>query len=297
MKNILIDDIFFRPTSSKSAGLISGLRKLSVSSYNLFVNNKPKINEMIRALIKLENISLKDSSEFSGSFDHMITTVKSGKKNSIVVGVKNKIRNFGQAVDFILRKERSATVRRKTKETEIKIELELDGDGQSKIHSGIGFFDHMLEQIARHSNINLFISVKGDLHIDEHHTIEDTGIALGVAIKNALGDKLGIKRYGYFLPMDDAIANCALDFGGRSYLNFNCKFTREKVGDFPTELTEEFFRGLAGGMAANLYLKATGKNDHHKIEAMFKAFARSLNEACRIDERAKSSLPSTKGLL
>jgi len=297
MKSILIDEIFFKFTSAKSGGLVSGLSRLSAASFNLYVNRKKEINELLRALIELENITLKDSAEFSGSFDYIITTVKPSTKNSVVVEVKNKIRNFGQAADFILRKQRSAKIHRKTRETEIKIELELDGDGKSKIHSGIGFFDHMLEQIARHSNINLFISVKGDLHIDEHHTVEDTGIALGAAIKNALGNKLGIKRYGYFLPMDDAVANCALDFGGRAFLNFNCKFSRETVGDFPTELTEEFFRGLASGLSANLYLKASGKNDHHKIEAMFKAFAKSLNEACRIDERAKNSLPSTKGLI
>ena len=135
------------------------------------------------------------------------------------------------------------------------------------------------------------------MHVDEHHTVEDTGIALGEAILNALGDKRGIKRYGFLLPMDETIAECAIDLSGRPYLNFECKFKREKVGEFPTELTREFFKGLTMGLKCNLYLTAKGDNDHHKIEAMFKAFAKSLNEALRIDERNKGSLPSTKGIL
>ncbi|MCX6151378.1 MAG: imidazoleglycerol-phosphate dehydratase HisB [Ignavibacteriales bacterium] len=192
---------------------------------------------------------------------------------------------------------RTASVNRVTKETDIKIKLSLDGGAKSKIKTGVGFFDHMLEQIAKHANINLNIAVKGDLEVDEHHTVEDVGIALGTALNEALGDKKGIKRYGFFLPMDESIARCAVDLGGRSSLNFKCKFKREKVGDFPTELTEEFFRGLASGLKANIFLRAKGKNDHHKIEAMFKAFAKSLNEACRIDERSEGSLPSTKGVI
>ncbi|MFN3872291.1 MAG: imidazoleglycerol-phosphate dehydratase HisB [Ignavibacterium sp.] len=194
-------------------------------------------------------------------------------------------------------KQRKATVTRNTKETRIKIDLNLDGSGKSRIKTGIGFFDHMLEQIARHANLDLSISVKGDLHIDEHHTVEDTGIALGEALRKALGDKKGIQRYGFFIPMDDSVAVCTIDLGGRSYLNFNCKFKREKVGDFPTELTKEFFRALADSMKANIYIKAKGENDHHKIESIFKAFAKSLNEAARFDERNNNRIPSTKGIL
>lgn len=194
-------------------------------------------------------------------------------------------------------KQRKAKVNRNTKETKIKIDLNLDGSGNCRIKTGIGFFDHMLEQIARHANIDLSISVKGDLHIDEHHTVEDTGIATGEAIRKALGDKKGIQRYGFFVPMDDSVAVCTIDLGGRSYLNFNCKFKREKVGDFPTELTKEFFRALADSMKANIYIKAKGENDHHKIESIFKAFAKSLNEAARFDERNNNRIPSTKGIL
>ena len=175
--------------------------------------------------------------------------------------------------------------------------MNLDGTGKSTINTGIGFFDHMLEQIAKHANLDLNIKVDGDLHVDEHHTVEDVGITLGTVLNEALGTKKGIKRYGFYLPMDDSIAKCSLDLGGRAYLNFKCKFEREKVGKFPTELTEEFFRGLSSGLKANILIKAKGKNDHHKIEAMFKAFAKSLNEACRIDERNKNMLPSTKGVL
>lgn len=133
--------------------------------------------------------------------------------------------------------------------------------------------------------------------MDEHHTIEDTGIALGEAIRQALGDRKGIQRYGFFIPMDDSVAICTIDLGGRSYLNFNCKFKREKIGEFPTELTKEFFKALSDSMKANIYIKVKGENDHHKIESIFKAFAKSLNEAARLDERNNNRIPSTKGIL
>lgn len=192
---------------------------------------------------------------------------------------------------------RTATHRRKTKETDIKIKVDLDGSGKSRIKSGIGFFDHMLDQLAKHSNVDLTITVKGDLQIDEHHTVEDVGIALGEGMSKALGDRKGIERYGFMLPMDDALAQCAIDLGGRSYLSFNCKFKREFVGEFPTELFKEFFRGFSSGLRANIHIKATGENDHHKAEAMFKVLARALNMALKYDSRNKGSLPSTKGLL
>ena len=247
-------------------------------------------------LLKLEGISLREYQKNNN--DEVIKISWNGKSGirNILVG-SGKVKNFSTAVEKLLQQSRSADVKRKTKETDIEIHLELDGEGKHKISTGIGFFNHMLEQIARHANLNLFIKVKGDLEVDEHHTIEDTGIALGEAIKKALGDKKGIKRYGYFIPMDESVAVCALDLSGRNYLNFSCKFTREYVGEMPTEMVKEFFRGLSTGMMANVFLSAKGENDHHKIEALFKSFAKSLNEACRIDERAKGSLPSTKGLL
>ncbi len=192
---------------------------------------------------------------------------------------------------------RVAIIERNTNETKIKIKINLDGMGINEIETGIGFFDHMLQQIARHGNIDLEIKVIGDLDVDLHHTVEDTGLALGEAILKALGTKRGIKRYGFLLPMDESITKFALDLSGRSYLNFKCKFNNTMVGEFPTELTEEFFKSLAAGLRANLYVRCKGKNDHHKIESIFKAFAKSLNEALRYDERAKNILPTTKGLL
>lgn len=194
-------------------------------------------------------------------------------------------------------KKRTSVVNRKTNETDIKIRINLDGSGKASIKTGIGFFDHMLEQIARHANIDLVINVKGDLNVDEHHTVEDTGLALGRAIRDALGEKKGIQRYGFFIPMDESVAICTIDLGGRSYLNFNCKFNRERVGEFPTELTKEFFRALSVSMQANIFIKTKGENDHHKIESIFKAFAKSLNEAARFDERNNNRIPSTKGIL
>lgn len=192
---------------------------------------------------------------------------------------------------------RSAVTQRKTKETDIAIEVRLDEPGNSQISTGIGFFDHMLDQIARHGNIGLKIKVNGDLGIDEHHTVEDTGIVLGETLLKALGNKAGIQRYGFWIPMDDSEASCAIDLGGRTHLKFKAKFKREFIGEFPAELAEEFFRAVASGMKANIVIKASGKNDHHKIEAIFKAFAKALNEAARLDERTQGSLPSTKGVL
>lgn len=192
---------------------------------------------------------------------------------------------------------RTAKIIRETKETKILVSVNLDGNGKSDIKTGIGFFNHMLEQIAKHGNIDLTIDTNGDLHVDEHHAIEDTGIALGEAILKALGQKKGIQRYGFCLPMDDSIALVSIDLGGRQYLNFNVNFKRERIGEFPTEMVEEFFRALSCGMKANIYIKANGKNEHHIIESVFKAFAKSLNEACRPDERNNNRIPSTKGIL
>ncbi len=193
--------------------------------------------------------------------------------------------------------KRTAKATRNTNETKIKISVNIDGSGNSEINTGIGFFDHMLEQISKHANIDLDIKVDGDLHVDEHHTVEDVGITLGEVMLKALGEKKGIQRYGFYVPMDESIALCVIDLGGRFHLSFKAKFKRNNVGKFPTELTEEFFRGLASGLKANIYIKVKGKNDHHKIEAIFKAFAKALNEACRLDERNNGRIPSTKGII
>lgn len=201
-----------------------------------------------------------------------------------------------EIVNFLFVKERTATVERNTSETKIRINLNLDGTGKCNIHTGLSFFDHMLEQIGRHSGCNLDIRVDGDLHVDEHHTIEDTALALGEAFKKALGDKRGIERYGFSLPMDDCMAHVALDFGGRPWLVWKTKFNREKVGDLPTEMFMHFFKSFSDAAAANLYIKAKGKNEHHKIEAIFKGLARALKAAINKDY-LNNQLPSTKGSL
>ena len=192
--------------------------------------------------------------------------------------------------------ERRASVRRTTHETDIAIDLLIDGNGHCDIHTGLGFFDHMLEQIGKHGMMDLKIEVKGDLHVDEHHTIEDTAIALGECIRRALGDKRGIERYGYCLPMDDCLCSVALDFGGRPWLVWDAEFHREHVGDMPTEMFLHFFKSLSDAALMNLNIKAEGTNEHHKIEGIFKALARALKMAVRRDIY-HFELPSTKGKL
>ncbi len=192
--------------------------------------------------------------------------------------------------------ERKATIQRITGETNIYVELDLDGTGKSDIYTGLGFFDHMLDQISRHSGINLTVKVKGDLHVDEHHTIEDTGIAIGEALLKALGNKRGLERYGFVLPMDDCLSSVAMDFGGRSWLVWNAEFKREKIGDVPTEMFYHFFKSLSDAAHMNLNIHAEGTNEHHKIESIFKAFARAVKNAIRRDV-FNDELPSTKGIL
>lgn len=198
--------------------------------------------------------------------------------------------------EFLFAGERKAEVKRTTKETDIYVALNLDGKGHCQISTGLGFFDHMLEQIGKHSGMDLTIQVKGDLHVDEHHTIEDTAIALGEAIYKALGDKRGIERYGYSLPMDDCLCSVALDFGGRAWLVWDAEFHRERVGDMPTEMFLHFFKSLSDSAKMNLNIKAEGANEHHKIEGIFKALARALKMAKKRDI-FNYELPSTKGVI
>ena len=192
--------------------------------------------------------------------------------------------------------DRTATVRRTTKETDIDVWLDLDGTGKTNISTGLGFFDHMLDQIGRHSGIDLKVIVKGDLEVDEHHTIEDTAIALGEAFLKALGNKRGIERYGFCLPMDDCLVQVAIDFGGRPWLVWDAQFKRERVGDMPTEMFFHFFKSLSDAALMNLNIKAEGNNEHHKIEGTFKAFARALRMAIARDVN-HLVLPSSKGTL
>ena len=204
--------------------------------------------------------------------------------------------DWKQIYEFLKLDERTASITRKTNETDIFIQLNLDAAGKSNIDTGISFFDHMLDQIARHGQMDLDIQVKGDLEVDEHHTIEDTAIALGEVFATALGNKLGIERYGFCLPMDDCLAQVAIDFGGRNWLVWETEFKREMIGKMPTEMFFHFFKSFTDGAKANLNIKCEGTNEHHKIEAIFKAFAKAIKVAVKRDTE-KMILPSTKGML
>jgi imidazoleglycerol-phosphate dehydratase / histidinol-phosphatase len=198
---------------------------------------------------------------------------------------------------FLSKPSRKTTVQRTTKETDIFIELNLDGTGKTSINTGLAFFDHMLDQLGKHSLADLTIRVKGDLHIDEHHTIEDTALALGEAYLKALGDKKGIERYGWLLPMDDCLAQVAIDFSGRPWIVWEAEFKREKIGEMPTEMFYHFFKSFSDAAKCNLNIKAEGINEHHKIEAIFKGLAKAIKMAVRVDAANAQVLPSTKGVL
>jgi len=220
--------------------------------------------------------------------------------NGIFIGEQNdeaalSTAKWSEIYQFLKAKPRQATVQRNTNETKIEVTVNLDGSGQSKLDTGIGFFDHMLEQIAKHGNIDLNVSVKGDLEIDEHHTIEDVAITLGETFSNVLGMKKGIERYGFLLPMDDCLVQVALDFGGRPWLVWDADFKREMIGEMPTEMFMHFFKSFTDAAKCNLNIKAEGGNEHHKIEAIFKAFAKAIKMA--VSKTGNYSIPSTKGTL
>lgn len=215
--------------------------------------------------------------------------------SSLILSEENGI-DWNKITEIIFAGERVAEVKRTTKETDIFVRVNLDGNGKSDIETGLGFFDHMLEQIAKHGNVDLQIRCKGDLHVDEHHTIEDTGLALGECLLKALGDKRGIERYGYCLPMDDCLCQVSLDFGGRPWLVWDAEFHREKVGEMPTEMFLHFFKSLSDAARMNLNVKAEGENEHHKIEGIFKALARAIRMAVKRDIE-HFTLPSSKGTL
>lgn len=220
-------------------------------------------------------------------------TVKREELDSVIALEDN---DWEKIYEFLKLESRVSEIHRKTNETDIHIKINLDGTGNSDIKTGLAFFDHMLDQLARHGQMDLEIKVDGDLKVDEHHTIEDTAIALGEVCYKALGTKMGIERYGFCLPMDDCLAQVAIDFGGRNWLVWNADFKREKVGDMPTEMFHHFFKSFTDGAKANLNIKAEGLNEHHKIEAIFKAFAKSIKMAVKRDV-GKMVLPSTKGML
>jgi imidazoleglycerol-phosphate dehydratase/histidinol-phosphatase len=204
--------------------------------------------------------------------------------------------DWDQIYQYIRSQQRRAEVLRKTGETNISVKLSLDGEGQTDIATGIGFFDHMLDQLGRHGGMDLEIKVKGDLEVDEHHTIEDTALALGEAFSQALGSKRGIERYAFVLPMDDSLATVAVDFGGRPWIRWQAEFKREKIGDMPTEMFFHFFKSFSDAARCNLHMEVEGQNEHHMIEGLFKAFARALGHAVKLDPD-NNRLPTTKGVL
>lgn len=240
--------------------------------------------------------NLKSKAIFLNLDENLGRTETALENSELEDGIALKTLKWKEIYEFLKLQERVASIERKTNETDISIKINLDGTGKSNIATGISFFDHMLDQLARHGQMDLDISVKGDLEVDEHHTIEDTAIALGEVFSKALSDKLGIERYGFCLPMDDCLAQVALDFGGRNWLVWEADFKREMIGKMPTEMFYHFFKSFSDGAKANLNIKAKGTNEHHKIEAIFKAFAKAIKMAVKRDTE-KMILPSTKGML
>jgi imidazoleglycerol-phosphate dehydratase/histidinol-phosphatase len=276
-KEILIDKSFPEdnaPTRKPGTGL---LQKYIYGPYDL--KNSYVIGDRITDIQLAENLGCN-------------AIYISNKKNKKAV---LSTTSWEEIYQFLKRKPRTATINRKTNETNISVDLNLDGSGKFNISTGLGFFDHMLEQISKHGNIDLNINVNGDLNIDEHHTIEDTALTLGEAFNVALGNKKGIERYGFLLPMDDCLAQVALDFGGRPWLVWEVEFKRECIGNMPTEMFMHFFKSFSDAAKCNLNIKAEGTNEHHKIESIFKAFAKAIKMA--VTKNNNYSIPSTKGIL
>ncbi len=291
-KDQIIDRTFARdnaPTRKPNTGLLSHYISSSYDLENSFV-----IGDRMTDIELAKNLGAKgifiNNDNIEGTDE--LTVTKDELENYIALETKD----WSAIYEFLKAKDRTGSISRNTNETKIKIDLNLDGTGKSDISTGISFFDHMLDQIARHGQLDLVVNVIGDLEVDEHHTIEDTAIALGEVFAKTLGNKLGIERYGFYLPMDDCLSQVAIDFGGRNWLVWEADFKREMVGKMPTEMFFHFFKSFTDGAKCNLNIKAEGTNEHHKIESIFKAFAKAIKMAVKRDVE-KMILPSTKGVL
>ena len=288
----IIDKTFARdnaPTRKPNTGLLSHYQASTYDLENSFV-----IGDRMTDIELAKNLGAKGiyiNNENTEGNDEL-TVSKSELVNYIALETKD----WSAIYEFLKAKDRTGSISRITNETKIIIDLNLDGTGKSDISTGISFFDHMLDQIARHGQLDLVVNVIGDLEVDEHHTIEDTAIALGEVFAKTLGNKLGIERYGFYLPMDDCLSQVAIDFGGRNWLVWEANFKREMVGKMPTEMFFHFFKSFTDGAKCNLNIKAEGTNEHHKIESIFKAFAKAIKMAVKRDVE-KMILPSTKGVL
>lgn len=291
-EDIFIDKTFAKdnaPTRKPNIGLLT--RYFDKDSYDL--ENSFVIGDRITDVKLAKNL---DSKAIFINNDESLGADEILENDDLENVIALKTTSWKAIYEFLKLKNRTSEIIRNTNETKIKIKLNLDGTGKSSIDTGIAFFDHMLDQIAKHGQMDLKIKVEGDLDVDEHHAIEDTGIALGEAFNQALGNKLGIERYAFVLPMDDCLAQVALDFGGRNWIVWDAEFKREMIGKMPTEMFFHFFKSFSDSAKANLNIKAEGDNEHHKIESIFKAFAKCLKSAVKRDSD-KMILPSTKGTL
>ncbi|MFP2994925.1 bifunctional histidinol-phosphatase/imidazoleglycerol-phosphate dehydratase HisB [Spongiivirga sp. MCCC 1A20706] len=297
-EGVIFDEVFIdksfpednAPTRKPRTGLLG--KYLGNKDYDL--ENSLVIGDRLTDMELAKNIGGKGI--FINDHEALGSEELSVKREELQQTIALETNDWKKIYEFLKLQERTASIERITNETDIKIKLNLDGTGKSNIDTGIAFFDHMLDQIARHGQMDLDIQVKGDLEVDEHHTIEDTAIALGEVFSDALGNKLGIERYGFCLPMDDCLAQVAIDFGGRNWLVWEAEFKREMIGKMPTEMFYHFFKSFTDGAKANLNIKVEGTNEHHKIEAIFKAFAKAIKVAVKRDVD-KMILPSTKGML
>ncbi len=274
-------------------GSIAALQKIQDAGHDFFISGGSLSSEQLNILSQETLLPISSSTDLDYKIEAAQDELNLVKDGDIVFSSAS----LKQVAVFLSKNARKASLKRTTNETDIAIAINLDGTGKSNIDTGLKFFDHMLDQIARHGLVDLDLSCKGDLEVDEHHTIEDVAIALGETITAALGDKKGIDRYGFVLAMDEAQATVAIDLSGRPYLVYDVPLTREYVGDFPTEMLEHFFYSLAINLKATLHISCTGSNDHHKIEASFKGFARTLKAAVEQNDRIKNQIPSSKGKL